>query len=321
MDLKNLHLEEIVTLPKNYKEVIADQREITAELEKEGFKGGTWGKNRRYNFIYKKMDPFVIRVIEEDIEEAEVDENLSYQLQFHIGNPVFAPVLKFIKEWGKENGMAERELLGYCLANWLHELCDLPEETADEISIEAIDNDDEVLFQVESEIGYYRLLKELSKGFRTLANEHASEPLDLVAEFEYDASELKGKEYWDMANHILTPMILRGLIEGLNAFRQKVESKGTEDTTISIEIKKKRKTMLFYYGDDCTGTPFYEFEIGSVLSKCLSKMQSEDLEYDQELSHWFSDAVSNLPEKVYKGLTVCIEVPETGGDPVFEHIE
>jgi len=51
MDFKKLHLEEIITLPENYKEVIADQREITPELEDKGFDGGTWGEDWRYNFI------------------------------------------------------------------------------------------------------------------------------------------------------------------------------------------------------------------------------------------------------------------------------
>ena len=197
----------------------------------------------------------------------------------------------------------------------------MPKETDDELYIGMPVNSDEIQYQVENKRNFYRILKEISKGFRILATEHASDSFDLAAEFEYDNSDLRGKGYDDMANDILTPMVLRGLIEGITAFRQKVENGETEETVISIEIKQKKKTMLFYYGDDCKGTPFYEFEIGSVLSKCLNEIQSEDLKYERELSHWFSDAASNLPEKIYQGLNVCIEVPETGGDPVFEHME
>jgi len=320
MDLKKMHLEEIITLPKNYKEVIADRREITPELKEEGFGGGTWGKDRRYNYFYKEIEPFLLRVGEQDVKKDESDGTLHYQLEFQVNNLAFAPFLKFIKEWGKKN-CKKGSKLNDCFISWLIEYFDFSPANDYEVYTRTPVNNDEVMCQVESEIDFYKLLKDISKGFRILATEHASDPFDLVAEFEYDASDLKGKEYWDMANNILTPMILRGLIEGLTAFRQKVESGETEDETISIEIKKKKKTMLFYYGDDCRGTPFYEFEIGSVLSKCLNEIQSEDLEYERELSHWFSDAASNLPEKVYQGLNVCIEVPETGGDPVFEHME
>ena len=320
MDFKNLHLEEIITLPKNYKEIIADRREITPELKEEGFRGGTWGKDRRYNFIYLKIEPFIVRVIEEDVKKDESDGILHYQLEFQVDDPAFAPFLKFIKEWGKKN-CKRGSKLNDRFFSWLGEYFDFSPENDYEVYTQTPINNNEVLSQVESEIDFYKLLKDISKGFRVLATEHATDPFDLVAEFEYDASELKGKEYWEMANDILTPMILRGLIEGLTAFRQKIEGGETEETNISIEVKKKKKTMFFYYGDDCKGTPFYEFEIGSVLSKCLYEMRGKDLEYERELSHWFSDAASNLPEKAYKGLSVCIEVPETGGDPIFEHME
>lgn len=313
-DFRTLHLDEMILLPENYREVIAERREITPEMKEKGYHSGVWGKDRRYNTYFIDLEPFLFRVTEPDVNSAEF-RGLEYQFGFHVENPAFAPFWKFIKGWGKQN-CGKGAKLNECFAKWLYAQCDLPKETDDALHYKIPVNADMVRFIVESEKDIFVLLKELSKGFRTLATDHASDPLDLAAGFEYDASELRGMGYWDLANKILTPMVLRGLIEGLAAYRK---SGKTDDPNISIEVKKKAKTVLFFHGDNCKGKPFHTFEIGNVLTKCLTGIRDEGLEYEAELSHWFTDAAHNLPEKAIEGLRVCIEVPETGGDPVFEN--
>ena len=317
MDFKNLHLEEAVVLPENYREIILERREITPELKAQGFGGGVWGKDRRYNSIYRDIEPFFFRVIEDNVDSSEPGV-LQYQFEFKVDNSAFTPYLKFIKEWGKEHG-GKGSKLNERFATWLLSQCDLPKETDGNLLYRIPTNTNDVSFILESETDFLIVLKEISKAFRTLATDHASDPFDLAAEFEYDPAELRGMGYWDMANRILTPMVLRGLIEGLAAYRQKAEAGETTDPAISIEVKKKAKTMLFYHGDRCKGTPFCEFEIGPVLTKCLGGIRDEGLKYEAELSHWFTDAAGSLPEKAVAGLRVSIEVPETGGDPVFEN--
>lgn len=314
LDLKTLRLEDAAGLPEGYREIIAERREITPELKEKGFGGGVWGKDRRYNWFRKEFGPFMFWIKEQDVNSAEF-EGLEFQLQFHVENPVFAPFLKFIREWGRQN-CDKGSKLNERFALWLLGQCNLPKETDDNLMYQIPVNNDEVTFKLENENDFLIVLRELSGAFRTLATEHATDPLDLAAEFEYDASELRGMGYWDMANNILTPMVLRGLIEGLAAYRK---SGRTDERNISVEVKKRDKAMLFFHGDGCKGEPFYTFEIGAVLTKCLTGIRDEGLQYEAELSHWFSDAAGNMPPKAVEGIRVCIEVPETGGDPVLEN--
>ena len=81
------------------------------------------------------------------------------------------------------------------------------------------------------------------------------------------------------------------------------------------------KSMLFYYGDECEGEAFFEFSIGKVLTRCVSLIKEENLVYTQELSDWFTDAMLEIPKKIYEDLRLTIEVPETDGDPFLENID
>ena len=93
------------------------------------------------------------------------------------------------------------------------------------------------------------------------------------------------------------------------------DDKEIDETIISIKLNKKDKSMLFYYGNECEGETFFEFGIGKVLTRCVSLIKENDLIYTQELSDWFTDAISGIPEHIYEDLELTIEVPETDGDP------
>ncbi|MDR2924372.1 MAG: hypothetical protein LBU76_00160 [Azoarcus sp.] len=331
MDLKTLHLEETVVLPENYGEVIANPREITPEMMEQGYFGGEF--NRLYNMWMKDFDPFTVQIMEHDFQKDDVDNNLDYLLRFDADNSAFAPLLRFIIDWGEQN-VEKGAPPNRCFGEWLHRQMEYSEKSGFEIITPK--EFMTVTFLATGETAFVRMLEDVSACFRTLATEHSGEPLYLAVEeeeedtegcisihddYEFEDSGYEGEDYSDVANGELTPAVRMGLLEGLAAFRRRVESGETDETEINIEIDREKETMQFYCPGDVN--PFYEFELGEVLSWCISYIENDFyLVYEEELSHWFEDAVAGgLPEEAYKGLNVTIEVPEVGGDPYLEHFE
>ena len=303
MDLKTLHLEELVVLPKDYRKILTERPKFTTELHEAGF--STYGDSIDYWYVWVE-ELFYITILGEE-------EDLYYlKIRDIYRNGCFKPFFRYLKQWAKDNKIKKTNPY-YHFAEWLKKNY-LKGYKKGSLYV-TLFRDDEITFQAESEEILFRALKEISTGIRLLATEHASEPLDMITEFEYDEADLKGKDYWKISNNILTPMLLKGLIEGISIFRQKVESKEIDETIISIKLNKKDKSMLFYYGDECEGETFFEFGIGKVLTRCVSLIKENDLIYTQELSDWFTDAISGIPEHIYEDLELTIEVPETDGDP------
>ncbi len=319
LNLSTLHLEELVVFPEKYKELIADpeasykSEELYEHLCEQGFVygSGDW-RNPPTPYLCLNLDdelgfgPFNVRVsermTENDFKYHTEEGVLIYRLEFDVFDSLFAPILGFIKQWGAtEHETKGKSKLNHYLGAWLIANDNLPPQIDDKVYVGMPSNKNYVRFEVQGEEEFFELLKNVSTCFRTLATQHVSDPIH----FDYVDAELKDRDYYDLTNTVLVPMIRRGLLEGLAAFRQRELDSKTKKNTIALEINKKRKVMLFYAKGETT--PFYEFEIGKVLSVSLSLLwkQKGTLVYSQQLSHWFQDAMDVVREdKLYQGLKI-----------------
>ena len=314
MNFANLHLEESVVLPENYGAIFSERKDSTPKLEKERFRVVEY-QNDLHRDIYKERGPFVVRVSEQhdDNDIARTEGTLYYILEFNVENPDFAPFLKTVKGWAKKK--RQKGKLTELFAYYLLEYFDSSPENDYELYVGVPANKSNVVFQVESETDFRKLLTDISNGFRALA---AQSPAS--KEVEYDESDFEGKDYNELANRMLTPLITKALVDGLAAFRKRVESDGSDETILNVGIDRDSEAVLFYFGDE--EKAFFRFKLGRLLTKCIALIEENgNITYRQALGHWFGDAAVKLPPKAYKGLDVSIEVPETGGDPVFENYE
>lgn len=168
MTLKDIHLENI-TLIEDYKKIILERSELTPELKEAGFVDGVWGKDRIYNFIYKQLEAFVLRIIEEDVKSKEATGILVYQIQIETNHPLFKPfnLQKYIRELAIGQ---EYKHFNQKLGAWLSEKCE--EESGKEIynnvHVVTPENQTYAIFEVKDEKTFNQLRKDISSALRIL---------------------------------------------------------------------------------------------------------------------------------------------------------
>jgi hypothetical protein len=175
-DLKALHLEEMVVLPEDYKERLkaSYKKYNTFTYYSNGFLRDRWKMGGMYHFYTKTIGPFVIRVTDknEDTDAPEIEGSLYYTVKFAAEHKDFSPFAALIKKWGKKH--KGEEAFNYYFGAWLLQYIDDSDPADDyfvyvHTPVSSHFNEDKVLFQVEGEKNFYRLLTELSNGFRALA--------------------------------------------------------------------------------------------------------------------------------------------------------
>jgi len=331
MDLKTLHLEKEIVFPKNLNEKIFDKNIIAVfdteefdtpeenELNEQGF-WGTRGANGLH--VYFRNDdfrPFTVRVIPN--YEDDNDKVLRYQLNFYFKRNTFQPLYKYINEWGRKNRKGEISLTSH-FVEWLDD--GHISDYNGRLEITTTTFNDEIMFEMKDEAEFVKLLAEISTAFRKLATEHSNTAKDSYDNYgcaaiqNYKEKDFTGVDYKDLVENMLVPVLTAGLDQGLERFRI------TRDTNkpnhvISIAINKKQKSIEFYNDDKCTGKTFFEFELGAIVSKCISLAKSNGLSYSEEVANWFKEAIQNV-QNIFTKLSITIKIPEAE-NPTLEYFE
>ena len=106
MDLKALHLEEIIILPKDYRKIFTERPKLTAELHEAGFSSYD---NATYFWYVWVEELFYITILgeEEDLYYLKIREN-----------ECFEPFFKYLKQWAKDSKIKKKNPY-YHFTEWL----------------------------------------------------------------------------------------------------------------------------------------------------------------------------------------------------------
>lgn len=289
-------------------------------LHEQGF-WGTKGADNRLNVYFraKGIAPFIVSATPN--YEDENDRELTYSLRFYFKRITFAPLYKYIDEWGKKHVKDSIALTGY-FVEWLDDGHIGDYNGALEITTTTYD--DEISFEMKDQAAFMQFLSEISTAFRELAGNHSNKKEDsydnygYAAIMSYQEKDFADVAYPDLIDSILIPVLTVGLNEGLEKFRLD-RDENEQKHVISLALDQKRKSLNFYSGDRCKGKAFFEYKLGAIVPKCISTIETDGLSYSNEVARWFEEALQNV-QNIYKQIGPAIKIPEAG-NPVFECFE